>query len=477
MNETDWVPGLAVLAVAAAIGVVLAIRSRRGAALPPPTETRKGELLRQKDALFQLIKEHDAVREGADATTWAAEKLRLEREAAQVLRELDRLDGATVSGPSGAPAAAAAGVPAPAATGAKGQQLVGAMWGAGTVIFLGALFWFIQQDATERAEGGSMTGNAQSASAPARGGMGGSGGQSGAIPAPELSPAEQAAIDALKAEVAAKPDDLNAKNRLAHALLEANAVMDAFQVSEEVVKTDPDNVEARTHQAMVLIGIGDLNIAAKVLDKVLTTDPAYPEALLWRGMIHYQSDEREQAVNLWEAASKADPGMASGLAPLIAKAKEPATPGQGGGAMPSNHPPVTALDPGASGGPFAGTQGGGLATAAGTAASGQDISGELRDPNGAVKPGDTLFVLARPEGQEGGAPTWVQRLTVSSLPMSFTLGPANAMMAGPTPAKLVITARVDRDKNMKSSSGDVEGRTAALTPGTKGVTIDLAPVP
>lgn len=481
MNETDWVPGLVVLGVAAAIGVGLALRSKQGAPLPPVTVTRQGELLRQKEALFQLLRDHEAAREGTEPHAWAEEKRRLETEAAAVLRELDQLGGAAAASPAGAPSAAPSAAPAPS-MGARGQQLVGALWGAGAVLFLGGLFWFVSEEAKPRPEGGSVTGGTAAMGGGGGGAMGGgSAGKASApaMPQPEMTAEEAAQIEKLKAEVAANPSDLNAKNRLAHALLEVNAVMEAFQVSDEVVKADPNNVEARTHQAMVLIGIGDLNIASKVLDKVLEGSPDYPEALLWRGMVHLQNGEREQAVARWEAASKADPGMAQGLAPLIAKAQQPTAAGEGGsGSLPSGHPPVTALDPGASAsaGAAQAVSGGNPMNQEGAPAP-EDITGTIQDGSGGVKAGDTLFVMARADGVSGGPPTWVKKVTVTRLPMPFRIGPANAMMPGTTPAKLVVTARVDRDGNMKSSSGDAEGKTPALAPGARDVTIALAQVP
>ncbi|MFZ5482182.1 MAG: tetratricopeptide repeat protein [Myxococcota bacterium] len=404
---TDWTPGIVVAAASAAIGTLLALRSRRGPALPDEAATRRADLLRQKEAALALLREHDGAKAAWEADAWEAERRRLEHAAAGVLRELD---------------AAPATAPSPTVA-SRHPQLVGAAWGAGAVLLVGAIAMGLQEYSRPREV---MEGQGERV---------------------------DAELDALRAAVAANPADLEAKNRLGHALINASQMMDAYKLSEEVVALDDDNAEARTHQAVVLLAIGDLEVAAKVLDRVLAGDPAFPEALGWRGAVHYQKGEMEPAVALWEKAIAADPALAASLQPLIQGAKQK---------------------------PLVGTFSTELAPAGPgdmpKAATPQDVSGEIRGDASLVKPGDTLMLFARPEGVDRGPPVWAQRRTIDTLPVRFTIGPADAPMGGATPEKLVLTARIDRDGNpMGRAEGEAEGKSAAFAPGATGVVVELAP--
>ncbi|MDP2311386.1 MAG: tetratricopeptide repeat protein [Pseudomonadota bacterium] len=443
---TNWVPGVIVLLVALAVGIVVVLRSRQGAAFPAPERTRREELERQKDALYGLLREHNTQQANAGPAEWAAERDRLELDAARVLRDLDALGR-----PDAAPAAATPGF------GTRNPKLVGALWGAGAMLFLGGLGLTLQEFATPRPEGGTMTGNA----------AGGTGAEGEDAP---LSPAQEAELARLRAAAEAAPTDVAARNALAHALLHAGKLMDAYQESEAVVALSAEDPEARTHQAIVLIAIGDVAMAAKALDRVLAGAPEFSEALAYRGALHFQAGEREQAIAVLDRAILADPALAASVQPLIEAARA------GKGPMASAG--------GASAGGSSGTASGGGPMSGGGAASGareaspDDVTGTIALDAAVAslaKPGDTLFLSARPPGATAGPPTWVKRVQVDSFPIPFTLGPAENMIGSPTPPEFVITARIDRDGNAKTKSpDDLEGRTPTLKPGATGVVITLA---
>lgn len=447
MNTTNWAPAVIVLLVALGAGVLVLLQSRRGASLPEPRRARHDELEQQREALYALLREHRALQGAVPEAEWAAERDRLELEAARVLRDLDLL--------AEAPAAA----PARPSLGQRNPKLVGALWGAGLMLFLGGLGLTLQEFTRPRAEGGSITGGG-GLTASTGGGMSG-GGQSAAIP-----PEQQARIAQLKATVDAKPDDADARNALGHAYLHAGLLMEAFNEAEAVVALRPGDPEARTHQAIVRIAIGDVATAAGALDKVLATAPNFAEALAYRGALHFQAGEAESAVALFERAVASDPNLLPSVQPLVEAAKAGNLPSPSSAPGPSVQAPGDAA---AGAGPTAGAAAG---------PSPDDITGTLAlDPAVAskVQPGDIVFLSARPPGVEGGPPTWVARLPATVFPMTFTLGPANAMLGGPTPAELVLTARIDRDGNARTKGpDDLEGRSSTVKPGTKDVAITLA---
>ena len=107
------------------------------------------------------------------------------------------------------------------------------------------------------------------------------------------------------------------------------------------------------------------------------------------------------------------------------------------------------------------------------------ISGSVRlDPALAEKaaPGDTVFILARPaNGQR--MPLAVQRITVAQLPYQFNLDDSMAMAPGATissQAQVVIVARVSKSGTPAPAKGDVEGMSAPVAPGARGVNVVLS---
>lgn len=463
-TATNWTPGVIALSVAITIGVFVLLRSRGGSSLPAAETSRREELDRQKNALYALLRDHGLRADPTDVA-WVAERDRLELAAAAVLRDLDQMAGqqataeparATDADTGAAPNVAPA---RPQGWGERNPRLSGAAWGAGAVLFLGALFYGVQESANPRAEGQSITGGSGmgggGAASESSGGMGGGGMGGGEAAAPQISAAQEARLAELQAAVVASPTDIAKRNELGHALLTVGRLMDSFKEAEAVRKTNPDDPEARTHQAVVLLAIGDNKMATTALDKVLLATPEFGEALAYRGALHLQAGERDQAIALLERAQVADPRLAESIGPLLDEAKT------GTGPVTTN--PATQAPP--------------QAAAPAGAPSAEDVSGTISITGGSAQPGQTIFILARAAGVERGPPTWVLRQKVTSFPMTFTLGPANAMMPTPTPPQVVITARVDTDGNaMTRGAGDLEGKSAAVAPGTTGVTLSLSPV-
>lgn len=421
MNETNWLPALVVLGLSAAAGLALA--ARRGAPLPAPTRTHREELLRQKEAAYLLLREHDAAR--ADTPEWRAERAQLEIAAARVLRALDAL-AETEPAPQARPAASA-----------RSAGLVGALWGAGVVAFAGLLAFLISEYSAPRADGALATGGNR----------------------PAARPAADPGLDALRAAVAADPTDIASRNLLGHALLSTGAVMDAYTLSEEVLKLDPADAEARTHQGIVLLNMGDLPLAGKVVDRVLAASPAFTEALVWRGVIYLQAGDGPRAVEVWGRAVTLDPSLAATLAPGIAEA----------GALPAGPlSPAVPPAPLPSGAPAPSPH------ASATTPSPEDITGRITGDASQLGPGAALFLSARREGATGGPPVWAQRLTPTAFPVEFRIGPADRMLGAETPATLVLTARVDRDGNAATrEAGAPEARSDALVPGASNVELRL----
>ncbi len=84
-----------------------------------------------------------------------------------------------------------------------------------------------------------------------------------------------------------------------------------------------------------------------------------------------------------------------------------------------------------------------------------------------------LFIIARPEGVEGGPPLAARRHSRVQLPFDYSIGPADVMLEGNQfDGSIRITARLDQDGNAKASPGDIEGDIVAQA-GDKQVNIVL----
>lgn len=412
-GETSWLPSLVALGAAGVGGLLLVLTTwRRRPSAPIPEAT---DLERQRDALYQQIRDLDAAFGATNLAEYRAERARLEIEAARTLRELS------------APAAPA---PPPAPSNRwvdRHPQLAGGLWGAGIVAFGLALWVGLEESTAPRAEGMSITGNAQS------GGM----------------PGAADLLAEARAEMEARPGDLDAKARYGFAVLQGGDVRAAFDVANEITAVDPGHALARTLQAVILLQIGDTTMAAGVLDKVLATHPDTPEALGYRGAIHFQAGEYDQAIARWEHLLAVDPAQRPMLEPLLARARDPAAP-----------PPMAST-----------------ASRPAPAPDPADVVGTVRLRDGVPPPArGTLFLFARPAGVEAGPPAAAKRLDVPPLPQDFRLGPGDSPMGGPFPASMTLTARLDADGNPTTKGpDDLTARAENVAPGATGVILELAP--
>jgi TolB-like protein len=88
---------------------------------------------------------------------------------------------------------------------------------------------------------------------------------------------------------------------------------DARAAYERALAIDPDDAVANFWLGTLLSSTGHAKASGTVLDKVLANDPMLPNALLWRGWVHLQSGELDEAERSIRRA--ADAGLTSvGLA-------------------------------------------------------------------------------------------------------------------------------------------------------------------
>jgi hypothetical protein len=101
-----------------------------------------------------------------------------------------------------------------------------------------------------------------------------------------------------------------------------------------------------------------------------------------------------------------------------------------------------------------------------------ELAAEMAAPDAAV-----LFVIARPQGVQGGPPLAVLRIPDPEFPLEFSIGPQNVMIPSMRfEGAISLTARLDSDGNaMTRGSGDISSQVEEhLAPGATGVTLQLS---
>jgi tetratricopeptide (TPR) repeat protein len=293
MNElqtTNWVPGLVVLGIGAAITLFylyLHFRKTRAAA-PAIKDETLANLERRAQMLIEQLKELAAERHQLGEERFAADNARLEQEAAAAFRARDEY---AKGGPKKAPGTAKPSV-APAAAAPKGfsgqhPQLVGALWGGGVVAFFVVLALVLTREEKPRMDGQTPTGaRPPMQQAPAAG--------------PQTPPDEGKELQEALARLADHPEDLELAAKLGHELIRLQRFDDAQRVTEQSLGFDPFHVEHRIHRAVLRSAQGQSQQAIEELQHLAATYPHAEEARLFLGGLRMDIGDRRGALEAFE---------------------------------------------------------------------------------------------------------------------------------------------------------------------------------
>lgn len=459
MHETNWFLGFLVLASGLALGGLLAWRFGRNAGDSITGDEGVGSdaspaardaLIARRDALMNQLR-------SLDASTPADVRRQLEVETAAVLRDLDSL-----SEP-------------PPAVEKSSSPMKALLWVGGTVAFAVTLTLALLQFTTERAPGGSITGNTSLPGGPGE--------------APPVDPM----IAQLEQRVMAEPENLEYRLDLAQAYVyseRTDLLINAFQQLMPVLQAEPENPRALTYVAIIRLAMGQFDQAFESLDLAVKGDPSLTEAWVQRGLAAFRLGKWEDAARSWERAVEQRPDGEQVLRPLIARAQtalengEPpptqahppsqhADPHGAQAGLPPGHPPTGSAAPHAAAPAMAAT-GGSAPTPGAKAISGRlELPAELASKYGK---GTLVFIFARNAGAAGGPPAAVKRLTVDAFPLEFTLGEGDTMMGLPFPDRVDLEARIDADGNaMTRDPSEPAAKLVGVDAGTKGVVLRLVP--
>jgi cytochrome c-type biogenesis protein CcmH len=277
----------------------------------------------------------------------------------------------------------------------------------------------------------------------------------------------ESALKELEEKVAAKPDDPSALYQLAHAYTEFGRFADAAKAYDRLTRMVPNEAQLWADYAEVMaMASGNTLKGAptKLLDKALALDPDNLKALAFSGSAAMERGEYKITVRQWERLLKLLPKENENVSAVengIAQARALMTRNSGGKGSVQASPSST-------GGDQAQAAQGGRETITGTVVLNETLKNK-------VSPDDTLFVLVR--AAEGPRmPLAIVRKQVKDLPLKFTLDDSTAMsqqMKMSNFEQVVVIARISKSGNAMTQPGDLQGMSATIKPGSKGIKLSI----
>lgn len=272
---------------------------------------------------------------------------------------------------------------------------------------------------------------------------------------------EQASVPAVEQMVAdlsarlhsTDGDDLQGWEMLGHAYVIMQRYPDAVDAYGHAYKLAGDNqpdVLSGYAEALTLANPADfMDKALPLFEKTLQIDPKNAQALWYGGLGAYERGDKPLAVQRWQALLAQDPPAQyrAVISKYIVKA---------GGSADAAATPVAAAGSGT------------------VLRLHVTLAPELRRQ---VRPDETLFVFALPEGTAGGPPLAVRRFQAGALPLDVALSDQDAPIPGQSisgHAQLHVVARISRRGTPEEQPGDFvgQGEWSRASAGTLAIVID-----
>lgn len=276
-----------------------------------------------------------------------------------------------------------------------------------------------------------------------------------------------AAIKELEDKVAQNPQDANSLRMLASSYAELERFVEAAQAYNKLTKLVTNDAQVWADFADALAMANGQNLSGHptlLINTALVLDPNNLKALALGGSAAMGRGDYPAAIKYWEHLLSLLPKDSEDTKMItdgLQQARAAMAQGKGGKAMPQA---MAAQPTGGEQNPVA--------------AGREGITGSvtLSDAMKAnASPNDTLFVLAR--ATEGPPmPLAVIRKQVKDLPLQFTLDDSMAMspqMKLSNFDKVVLVARISKSGEPMPHPGDLQGMSATLRPGTKGVKLNI----
>jgi cytochrome c-type biogenesis protein CcmH len=274
-------------------------------------------------------------------------------------------------------------------------------------------------------------------------------------------------IEQLRKKLEESPNDPVGWGLLARSYMAMERYADAVPIFEKATKLDPDNASLLADYADALGVHQGRKLDGKpetLIQKALKLDPHNVKALMLSGTIAYNRKDFALAAKEWEDAhaylTSDDQESSEQLKASIAEAKRRLGGGPSMNMLVAN-PPMKEVKPSKPA-----TQSGQARVITGKVVLGPNFSGKTSLP-------DTLFVFAK-DVAGPPMPVSIVRASRKDLPFTFRLDDSTS----PMPSRklsdvetVVIVARLSKSGKAMAESGDLEGMSQPIKPGTENITV------
>jgi cytochrome c-type biogenesis protein CcmH len=273
----------------------------------------------------------------------------------------------------------------------------------------------------------------------------------------------EAALQELEAKLLKMPENPDGWLVLARSYSEMQRFPEAVRAYEQLVKLVPNESQLWTNYADALAMANNQSLLGeptKMLAKALLLDANNTTALALAGSAAMERGDYVTAITHWQKLLSLLPPDYPDIQMIqggLKQAREYLAMQKGGREKLASMPAVAEKSP---------------ANAAAAITGNVSLSNSLV---GKVSPDDVVFILARAaEGPK--MPLAVIRKQVKDLPMNFTLDDSMAMQPQLKLSgfdKVIVVARISKSGTPIAQSGDLEGLSASVKPGVKGLTIEI----
>lgn len=279
-------------------------------------------------------------------------------------------------------------------------------------------------------------------------------------------------MERLKKKLEQNPNDASGWAMLARSYMAMERYAEAVPTFEKAFKLNPNDADMLADYADVLGLHQGRKLEGRpetLIEKALKVDPNHVKALMLAGTVAYNRKDFALAVKDWEraranvppdadsefteqiTAAITDAKQRMGGAPMMAATNVP----RASGAMPADHPPVKK----------AGAKAGASRAITGKVVLGPNMAGKSLP--------DTLFVFAK-DVAGPPMPVSIVRASKNDLPFTFRLDDSTSPMPSRKLSDIetvVIVARLSKSGQAMPGSGDLEGMSQPIKPGTENITV------
>ena len=292
----------------------------------------------------------------------------------------------------------------------------------------------------------------------------------------------QRLADRLKSQ----PDDAEGWAMLGRSYSVLERFPQALEAYKKVVALRPDEAQGYADMADAMGMVAGRKLDGEpeqMISRALALDPDNAKALGLAGTVAFDRGDAAGAARHWaHALAKVEPGsdMAGRLRGAVDEARKraglPPLPAAAQGLAATANPVLPAAPVAVSTAPAAPA---GQAAQAAPAGASVQVRISLAPALAAkAAPGDTVFIFARAQAGPK-APLAIQRRQVKDLPLDVTLDDSMAMSPAlrlSTVAQVVIGARISKSGNAMPQPGDLQGLSAVVPVGSKGLKLEIAEV-